>query len=68
MSRSFKKNAYIKDGYGSKWKKQAKRRANSKVKSEDDIANGGSYKKVSNSWDICDWKFELPKTKKGLSK
>lgn len=68
MSRSWKKNGYVKDGEGSKWKKKAKRYANRRVRLEDEIADGSSFKKVSESWDICDFKFELPKTKKGLSK
>ena len=68
MSRSWKKNGYVKDGEGSKWKKKAKRHANRRVRSEDDVADGGSFKKVSESWDICDFKFKLPKTKKDLSK
>lgn len=68
MSRSYKKNLYIKDGYGSKWKKKAKKQANNKVKHEKEVADGGAYKKVSNSWNICDWKFELENTKKAKSK
>lgn len=68
MSRSYKKNLYVKDGSGSKWKKVAKRKANKKVKNRDEVADGGAYKKVSNSWDICDWKFSIPNTKKDRSK
>lgn len=68
MSRSWKKNAYVKDGEGTKGKKKEKRLANRRVRSEDEIADGGSFKKVSESWDICDFKFKLPKTKKDLSK
>ena len=52
MSRSWKKSPYVKDGEGSKWKKKAKRHANRQVRLEDEIADGGSFKKVSESWGI----------------
>jgi hypothetical protein len=47
VSRSYRKPV-AKDGYGSKWKKKA-----------DEVADGGSYRKEYNSWDICDFKFEI---------
>ncbi len=68
MSRSWKKNGYVKDGEGSGWKKKAKRYANRRVRLSENISSGGSFKKVSNSWDICDFKFELGNTKKERSK
>ncbi len=67
MSRSLKK-PIVKDGYGSKWKPKAKRQANKKVKHAKEVADGGAYKKQSNSWDICDFKFDLKPTKKNRSK
>ena len=69
MSRS-KRAPYWVDGYGSKWKPKAKQRANRKVRNAlkkldklDNIAPG-EFKKMSNSWDICDFKFHDPKGKK----
>ena len=67
MTRSYKK-PFIKEGYGSKRKRQAKKAANKTVAQTEDIPDGGAYKKVSNSWDICDWVFPLPNTKKDRSK
>lgn len=67
VSRSTRKPV-AKDGYKSKWKPRAKRRANKKVKQAKDVADGGAYKKVSNSWDICDFKFELDDTPKNRRK
>jgi hypothetical protein len=58
MSRSYRK-PIIKDGYGSKWKAVAKRHAARAVRIEDEVANGAAYKRHFNSWDICDYKFEL---------
>lgn len=56
MSRSFRK-AWVVDGYGSSWKKYAKNQANRKVRKAKDLPNGSSYKKVFESWDICDYKY-----------
>ena len=35
----------------------AKRLASKKVRHAEDIHNGGAYKKVFCSWDICDYRF-----------
>ena len=51
MSRSYKKHPYVKDS-PSKW---MKRYANKKVRRTKNIASGGAYKKVVESWDISDW-------------
>lgn len=67
MARSYRKPIAV-DGYGSKWKARAKQLANRAVRLDTDIQSGGSYKKVSNSWDICDYKFDLPNTKINRSK
>jgi hypothetical protein len=58
MSRSYRK-PIVKDGYGSKWKRGAKRSANKTVKHADEVPSGSAYKKFSNSWDICDFKFHI---------
>lgn len=57
MSRSFKKNPWIVD----KKSKFAKRRANKKVRNTGIVANGRSFRKVSCSYDICDYKWRLDK-------
>lgn len=55
MSRSYKKHAYAGDNKG-KWKK---RLANSKVrmylKKYENTLKNNDYKKVHESWDICDY-------------
>lgn len=62
MSRSYR-SPYIKDGYGSKWKKVAKRSANRAVRRAD-VADGGEFRKHYNSWDICDYVFHMPEDPK----
>lgn len=52
MSRSFKKIAIIKDQVT--W---MKRYANKKVRRTPNIPNGKAYRKLFDSWDICDYKF-----------
>jgi hypothetical protein len=54
-------------GYGSKEKRKDKARANNRVK-QADVASGGAYKKVSNSWDICDYKIWDEKSSKARRK
>lgn len=55
MSRSYKK-PYVKDKSN---KKDGKKAANNKVKRTKEIGNGKQYKKVYNSWNICDYKFRI---------
>jgi hypothetical protein len=55
MSRSIRK-PIITEGYGNPSKRKAKRLANRRARRAD-VANGKAYKKVSNSWDITDYKF-----------
>jgi hypothetical protein len=57
VSRSYRKPIAT-EGYGSKDKKQRKRLANKRARRVD-VANGRAYRKVSNSWDICDFKFPI---------
>lgn len=55
MSRSYKKNPGYTDHSKSTYKD--KRFANKKVRKTKNISNGGAYRKVYESWNICDFKF-----------
>ncbi len=67
MSRSYRKPIAT-DGYKSKWKIKEKQLANRAVRTDNELPSGGSYKKAYNSWNICDFKFDLPNTKRNRSK
>jgi len=67
MSRSYRKPIAT-EGYGSKTKRIRKRHANKAVKQAAEISNGKAYRKVYNSWNICDYKFKLEDTKKNRRK
>jgi hypothetical protein len=57
MSRSYKK-PHVKDGYGTKRKKSKKNYANRRIRRKCvgyEIANGSSYRKITDQWDICDF-------------
>lgn len=54
MSRSYKKYPFVKDKSGSK---HGKKFANKKVRHAKNLPNGKAYKKVYESWDICDYKY-----------
>lgn len=55
MSRSYYKYpSFSSDGPNNR--RYAKRQANKKVRRTKNIPNGGSYKKVYNTWNIVDWK------------
>lgn len=58
MSRSYKKTPVIKDsGLKSSANKSAKQIANRTVRRKKYIPNGGGYKKIYCSWNICDYRF-----------
>lgn len=59
MSRSYRK-PYVVCGYGSKHKKIDKRIASKSVRNAKDIASGRAYAKITNPYDICDYKFYSP--------
>ncbi len=63
MSRSIRKRPYVTQQQSgpTKW---AKRQATRRVRDKEEVANGAAYKKVSCSWDICDWAFYDPKQAK----
>ena len=62
MSRSYKKNPCVTDGYGGD-RKQDKRIANRKVrrrlKDDEDMPTRLQHKKMTESWDICDYKWRM---------
>jgi hypothetical protein len=59
MSRSYREPYFV-DGYGSKWKRFNKNYANRRVRRKAvdfEIADGNSYRRMYDQWDICDWRF-----------
>lgn len=55
MSRSYKKHPYFQLAGDKSFKKIFNRRIR-RNKLTDDINSGSSYKKLNDSWDICDWR------------
>lgn len=55
MSRSYRKNPFYKDRYGSKALKFYKRLSNKKIRNCDDTYNHKEFKKIMNSWEIHDY-------------
>lgn len=69
MSRSRRKYPYITDqNRGKPQYQRAKRQASAKIRKEEDIGNGGSYKKHFDSWNIRDWSFYDDKNPKAKRK
>lgn len=59
MSRSLKKRPVVKDSVP-----RAKKKANRRVREyEDDISNGNSYRKLTDSWDISEYAFYRTKNR-----
>lgn len=56
MSRSYRKPFWT-QGYGGAWRNFAKRQSSKRVRRTKSVSNGNYYKRISNSWDICDYKF-----------
>ena len=56
MSRSYKKHPFITD-HKRKVTKTNKQLANRRFRRMGELCQGGSYKKYSDSWDICDYKW-----------
>jgi hypothetical protein len=68
VSRSTKKNSYVTQqqrGSNKSTKRMASRAVRAS-KPEETPADGKAYRKVFNSWDICDWKWfsKEPKAKR----
>ena len=58
MSRSYKKNPFVTESVCNTTK-LAKRLANKRFRRNTELHQGGNYKKVSESWDIRDYKYWL---------
>lgn len=67
MSRSYRKPIAT-CGYGGTWRRKAKQIANKRARRDWNLSDGNCYKKASNSWDICDYKFKLEDTSENRSK
>ena len=61
MSRSYKRYAVVKDDERSYIPRRYKQKtiANRAVRRHSDKLNGAKYKRVSDSWDICDWSYSM---------
>mgnify|MGYP003291573857 CR=1 FL=1 len=61
MSRSYRKHAYVTENQGDKCPRRfrAKTMANRMVRRSDDIPQNSAYRKIYDSWSICDWRFTL---------
>ena len=60
MSRSYKKNPYVKDG-SRKWTKYAKRQSNKKIRKCKDIPNYSKFKQIYDTWNIHDYSVRKSK-------
>ena len=63
MSRSYKKNPYVTDGYGGD-RKTSKRLANHRIRRivrsmDEDMPARLQHKKMTCSWDICDYRWRM---------
>lgn len=67
MSRS-KRKPYFTEGYGSPDKARRKRAAARAVRAEKEVASGKAYRKVYSPYDICDFKFYSPESRKASRK
>ncbi len=68
MSRSKRKTPYITLQQCYRTAADAKRLANRRVRATEDLASGAAFRKVSNSWDICDYKCLMPDNAKAWRK
>lgn len=61
MSRSYRKHTYVTDKQRNKCPHRLKSKtiANRMIRRTDDIVNNAAYRRIYDSWDICDWKFTL---------
>jgi len=57
MSRSYKKHPYAKDKTNKCMKKLSNKKIRQKLKNPEEELQHNSYKKVFQSWNICDYKF-----------
>lgn len=57
MARSYRKNLVKTSGYGSSYRRWAKRYANKKIRNSKDVPDGKAFRKFYQSYDIKDWVF-----------
>jgi hypothetical protein len=57
MSRSYREPWFV-DNYGSSYKKWVKRQASKTVRRAKDVPEGNAYRKLFDSWNICDYKMQ----------
>ena len=69
MSRSTKKPYYTGGQKNRPYKQRSpKQEANKAVRAAEDIPSDGAYKKVYNTYNICDYSSYVPKDKKAYRK
>jgi len=56
MSRSYRE-PWLVEGYGTKGKKWRKRYANKRVRQTKHVPDYKAYRKLTDPWEICDYKF-----------
>lgn len=60
MSRSYKKNPYVTEGGDKKSRKRvANRTVRRRLKTDEDMPARLQHKKMTESWDICDYKWRM---------
>lgn len=60
ISRSYKRTPYCGDSKSKFAKRQANRRVRRRLKNIEDRLNNKTYRKVYNSWNICDYYWIIP--------
>lgn len=64
MSRSYRKPIWTEGMKSPGLRKSRRRLANRRVRESEDVGSGANFKRISNSWDICDFKFYDPNNRK----
>jgi len=64
VSRSYRKPYWTEGMKSPGLRKSRRRQANRRVRKAKNVPDIGGFKKISNSWDICDYKFYDAKSSK----
>ena len=60
MSRSYKKNPFVTDNSNTKYGKRiANRQVRRRIKNDEEMPARLQHKKMTESWDICDYKWRM---------